>query len=531
MYKDSPEQSLPNIFGSFTSHLCARKFNRLTDKNAWYNVFFREITSRIDEELFAYLFVDTGRGCASIRQLIGMAVLKEGFGWSDRQMFEECEFNMAVMRALGFHNLDDKAPVLSTYYDFNGRLQEFEEVYGVDLLQICFESLSKEQVKYYEVCGKKIRMDSKLIQSNIAVCTRLQLVISVIQHCMVAYKKCLDIRLSEQSDIDLLERLLSHAADNITFHINKSEQILLFEQLGLLMKKLVHLYSDSESEQYQILKRCYLDQYSDQRPDDPNQPPDPKSAKDIRSSALQSASDQDAAFRKKGQGSNEQKVKGFQANITETCGSGLRLILNTQLVKANVSETDLFLKGITTSACVSQQTVERVWTDAGYDGYINRLELVNLGVLKWHMAKNKGMQLTYEFRLENGHIFVNDLKTNKEHIAEKLPNGNWRIPNERSQKMPYKYWDQRTMQSYIAMIQLRPERGQEQYELRAPVESTIHEMFHRLKAGKSKYRGLTRNKMAVRHRALWVNMSRIGRHLCLLDKNRAKLAENAKKAA
>jgi len=30
-----------------------------------------------------------------------MMILKEGFGWSDGKLFEECNFNILVMKALG----------------------------------------------------------------------------------------------------------------------------------------------------------------------------------------------------------------------------------------------------------------------------------------------------------------------------------------------------------------------------------------------------------------------------------------------
>jgi len=43
-----------------------------------------------------------------------MLVLKEGYGWSDAQLFEECRFNILTMRALGMMNLNDEVPTEST---------------------------------------------------------------------------------------------------------------------------------------------------------------------------------------------------------------------------------------------------------------------------------------------------------------------------------------------------------------------------------------------------------------------------------
>ncbi len=51
-----------------------------------------------------------------------MLILKEGFGWSDEQLFEAIHFNLLVRRALGLLNLTDEVPVESTYYLFKQRV-------------------------------------------------------------------------------------------------------------------------------------------------------------------------------------------------------------------------------------------------------------------------------------------------------------------------------------------------------------------------------------------------------------------------
>ena len=62
---------------------------------------------------------ESGRPNAPIRLLVAMLILKEGFGWSDEQLFEAVHFNLLVRRALGLLNLTDEVPVESTYYLFN----------------------------------------------------------------------------------------------------------------------------------------------------------------------------------------------------------------------------------------------------------------------------------------------------------------------------------------------------------------------------------------------------------------------------
>ena len=117
---------------------------------------------------------DIGRPNAPIRHLVSMMILKEGFGWSDAQLFEQCRFNILVMRALGLVNLTDEVPVESTYYLFKQALYAYQLKTGRDLVGETFLSLTKTQAKALGVLGQQIRMDSKLIGSNIALCCRLQ---------------------------------------------------------------------------------------------------------------------------------------------------------------------------------------------------------------------------------------------------------------------------------------------------------------------------------------------------------------------
>ena len=121
MFRRSALSSQPDLFSGFESHVSDRKRRQLNDANAWHNLVYRHITSQIDETLFSVLFdPQMGRPNAPVRHLVTMMILKEGFGWSDEQLFEACRFNILVMRALGLTNLSDEVPTESTYYLFIG---------------------------------------------------------------------------------------------------------------------------------------------------------------------------------------------------------------------------------------------------------------------------------------------------------------------------------------------------------------------------------------------------------------------------
>ena len=112
----------------------------------------------------------------SIRILVAMSALKEGFGCSDEDLFEKCEFDLLTRKALGMELLTDVTPSIDTYYLFRRRICEYQERTGIDLMQLCFEQLAGNQVRLLKISGKCVRMDSKLIGSNIARQSRYELI-------------------------------------------------------------------------------------------------------------------------------------------------------------------------------------------------------------------------------------------------------------------------------------------------------------------------------------------------------------------
>ena len=181
MFKESKSSTTPNVFSNYTHLLQGSKLKKLEDPSSWHNCFYREITSQIPESIFSVLYHEiNGRPNAPIRQLVSMLILKEGQDWTDEQLFEACNYNSLVSIALGMLNYTDEAPSPATYYNFKLRLLEHEMKTGQDLLEEMFKNLTQSQVIRFKVSGSHIRMDSKLVNSNIAKMTRLQLLLAVL---------------------------------------------------------------------------------------------------------------------------------------------------------------------------------------------------------------------------------------------------------------------------------------------------------------------------------------------------------------
>ena len=204
MFRKSEPSSPLDLFSNISSHFKGRKQEQLNAETGWHNVFYRHITSQVDESIFSVLYnASTGRPNAPIRQLFSMMILKEGYGWSDSQLFEECRFNLLVMGALGMLNLNDEVPTESTYYLFKQSLYAYQVQSGQDLMSETFANLTRGQSQHFGVVGDRIRMDSKLIGSNVATCCRLQLIV----RGLGAFWQSLDgeqkLRLSDADHIEL----------------------------------------------------------------------------------------------------------------------------------------------------------------------------------------------------------------------------------------------------------------------------------------------------------------------------------------
>ena len=127
MFKKSSEIGQLNMFTSPKSLFSGNSLKMYEDEQAWHNQFRKQVTMRIDENIFRPLYcLDNGTPNAPVRLLIAMMVLKEAEGLSDQKIFENCRFNMLVRSALGLHNADDPIPTESTYYLFRKHIQEYK---------------------------------------------------------------------------------------------------------------------------------------------------------------------------------------------------------------------------------------------------------------------------------------------------------------------------------------------------------------------------------------------------------------------
>ena len=515
--KSKPQQG--HLFKDISQQLSSRKQKLLDDSSSWHNVFYREVISRVDEGIFSVLY-DNGKGRpnAPVKVLLGMVVLKEGQGWSDAQLFDQCRFNLQVMRSLGMFNIDDDVPVESTYYEFKKALLEYQKDNDKDLLKAAFKKITIGQVDTHKVSGKKIRLDSKLINSNIAKSSRLHLILEGLR---VGLKNADIGVLKDKVDVSLYEVLCQLQEDNtsnVTFGMTGKERERLLKNLGGALQTILNDHPGLFKNP-QLLKRIFREQYQVPENDGPDKetpaPPKLKEGKDIPSDSLQSVHDPEATYRKKNTGEHPQKISGYHSNVTETCTeeNQVNLIVDVDTIQANKSEAE-FLKptleqGRQTMAGAGQPAIEEVITDGGYDSIKNKDLMSGEASPHWHLAKTKGRKRAYEMWFDGqGELHATDQASEDACTIKRSRDGKKYVIL--SIGRPRRYFAREEVEGYIRHQEIGKGISQENHNLRANVESTIHQVFHRLKKrNKMVYRGWYKCHGYVVARALWVNCTRI----------------------
>lgn len=500
MFKKSDKESQLDAFASVPTMLERSALKQYGDLGHWHNQFREQVVMRIDETIFSLLFNNTmGAPNAPVRTLVGMMILKESFGWSDSQLFEHCRFNLLVRSSLGLFNMNDPIPVESTYYLLRKRIYDHQRLNGEDLMGKVFAHITRGQIKEFNVNGRSIRMDSKLIGSNIAVFARYE----IIHHTLCMFYKSLDKSAKSKLfvvDRKQLELLMKEEPLKTVYHSTKDELRGRLQVIGILIYKLLNRLEYLQTEQYHLLQRVFKEQYKISE----DQQIELRPKEEISSSSLQSPHDPDSAFRNKG----DQKVKGYSVNVTETCSKdNLNLITNVIVEKANTPDTEFVEPAIEATAEVTGQKVETVYADGAYqspnnDDCCENIDMVFTGI--------QGTESRYALEMTPEGLLVTDTKTGEQMkavLVKKLKNSKedrWRITTPSG----YYYFGQLAIRASELRRQMK-ERPLEELQKRNNVEATIFQLSYTLRNKKSKYRGIIKQRTWAYCRCLWINLVRI----------------------
>lgn len=304
---------------------------------SWANTFYEEVFSRIDEEPYAVLYAEVpSRPNVPVNVLVGLEILKAGYGWSDEEMYETYCFNLQVRHALGLQTLGEGYVGLRTIYDFRARLTAHMQEKGVNLFAQTFEEISGEQLVEFNLKSSRQRVDSTQIGSNIREMSRLQLLVEVLQRVHRMLSGSDKAKWAEE-----FVPYLKGSSGQYTYQLKgKDAHRPHLEAIGDLMARLIAelpaVYHQHET--WAVLQRVFDEHFN--QDDEGN---GPKDDGDLRASSLQSPDDPSASYRnKRGEG-----YVGYVANVTETSDTEnkFQLILKVQ-VEPNTTDDAAMLADI-----------------------------------------------------------------------------------------------------------------------------------------------------------------------------------------
>ena len=513
-FKKSKQKSQPDLFATASFSLPERERRYMEDELSWHNEFYRNVLLNIDEEILRPLFVDGNMGAPTkqLRILIAMRMLKEGRGCSDEQLYENVRFNLVWRQAVGLFNINDECPSIDSYYMLFRRIAEYEQnnPEHVNLYKKIYQDLTAKQIKKYKIAGRTIRMDSKLIGSNIAWFSRYEIIHETFRK-QVSEQEAMRI-----SDQLYRQKALDFLAEDSSKTVYRSDDETLGQRLLDLGIVISHILAMRGEGEVSLLHRVFHEQYDVDK--DGNIIVRDK--KLVSATSVQNPNDPDAAYRSKG----GKKVKGYSTNITETCDEEDKpsLITDVQVKPANAADNGFLKDAVEDTRKVTDNCIDKVIVDGAYQSKENRnlasdeengFELVANGL--------QGKPSRFDLELQDdGSLEVTDKQTAEVITATKVKDGQWKIAVESPKgKKSYRYFDNEAIERSQNRQRMETIPWEERKK-RNNVEATIFQYCFLTRNNKTRYRGLFKQTLQALARCAWINM----RRLFIFDVKAANLA-------
>lgn len=129
----SPGFGYPN-FNEFIGNLNSNDLE-------WFASFRVNITEKLELEFYDEVFGEGVKSLLPVHTLIAMMIMKQGLGWSDSQLIQECRQDVSVKHALGIRS-EDEIPSVLMMNKFRTVLENYKETSGLDLFNITVEELT-----------------------------------------------------------------------------------------------------------------------------------------------------------------------------------------------------------------------------------------------------------------------------------------------------------------------------------------------------------------------------------------------------
>ena len=325
--------------GAFETTQLMHPRNREIFDKSWAPFFYEYVFCRIDEKPFSVLYDPVmGKPNFPVNILIALEYIKHMKHWTDEDLFEAFRFNSQVSYALGIRTVGGLNMAERTLYYFRERVYRYcmENPDAEDILFSQFVNLTGSFAKKAGLSLDEQRTDTTLFTSNIKKAGRISLAHDILAQAVKA--------IPDEKLTSTLAQVLEPGFKNKVLYRMREQEAdgrlsMLLGLCGEADAILGELPDVCESDAARILHR-FLDEQSAVDPVTGKLAPKPR--KDISSGSLQSAFDEDATFRKKGNVSQS----GYALELSETCSrdNPFQVITDYAVRPNNVSDQEIFVE-------------------------------------------------------------------------------------------------------------------------------------------------------------------------------------------
>jgi len=125
------------------------------------------------------------------------------------------------------------------------------------------QHITRNQILEFNVSGKQIRMDSKLIGSNISWYSRYELVHETLRMFIKNHEEDIYQSSLSESELSLIAQIMNEEGEKVVYRSTKKQIDTRFEALGKLMYRLVKLFEKDEDDgEYRTLKSVFEQQFT-----------------------------------------------------------------------------------------------------------------------------------------------------------------------------------------------------------------------------------------------------------------------------
>jgi hypothetical protein len=508
------ENNQPKLF-SFENNLPEKMQDRLnnTQEKAFYHLIFRNIKESDYKNLYSNI---SSRPNVPVNILVASLVLKERKGWSFDELLEHVMFDLRTKTALGLTEIDEIPYGRATIFNFQNRLQDYEQTTGINLLETTFDNLTGHQLEKLKIKTDIQRSDSTQISSNIRKYSRVQLLIEVILRLFKILEDDDKEKISER-----IEAYSKLGSQKYVYTLKSSDLTHELEKLGnlysLIFSEVKEKYSDKT--EFKNLERVYKEHFTvieNATHVKPNS--------ELNSGILQSPDDEDSTYRKK----RGQESQGSTINATETANpeNKIQLINDIDVNKNNIDDSTI-LENKIDKIIEKTPGLKEMHTDGGYgsEGLDKKMEkhgVTHVTTAVKGRQSTVGLTITQnpdnekQYTVECPEQSIKSMPTKKRNKAH--------FETENCNNCPLKekcnILKNRGKYYFTHSDYLKNERNKnilkipkERRKIRPNVEATMKEFKAKTKNGKLKVRGIFKASLFAYAMGISINFGRIYRLL------------------